>query len=371
METETPKLLPAETQGTTPAASQQTVKEIQAVRDRMLIARGYPRDASQSQARIAQSCKRPSFAEAAIYKVPRSGGTVEGPSIQLALEVARQWGNMDICMGREIPQDDDKKTVIEVSATDTETNFHVSEMLSVKHVRYSKQGGLKPLTNPDDIYLICSARASKRVRECILKVVPRDVTDLAIEQCRQTSASNAGLELRVAGMVAKFAKLGVTESMLTDHLKKPLKDIVAGDLQDLAGIYTDLNEGGNIAEHFGNHTDRSTGEVTVVPEVVAAADIPKVFATIPDSAMGTPPGIAPEVVTDPKSATTGDTTTKTASVEGAVTEKKSSARRPKTMDSTASSVSSATTTPQNSAQEVEATTGADTVDVEAEEVFTV
>lgn len=283
-EQETPKLLPAEVSGNNAVATQQTVKEIQGLRDRMIIARGYPRDAAKSQERIAASCKRPSFAEAAIYKVPRAGGAVEGPSIQMALEVARQWGNMDVCMGREIPTDDEKKSTFEVSATDLETNFHVNEILTVKHVRYSKAKGLQPLTNPDDIYLACSARASKRVRECILKVVPRDVTDLALEQCRQTSASSGGLEQRVRGMVAKFAAVGVTEIMLTDHLRKPLKDVVSSDLMDLAGVYTSINEGASVAEHFGNHTDKETGEVTVItagPEVVLAADIPKSATTDP------------------------------------------------------------------------------------------
>lgn len=272
-ETETPKLLPAETNT---APSQQTVKEIQGLRDRMIIARNMPRDVAKSQERIAASCRRPSFAEKAIYKLPRGSKTIEGPSINLALEIARSYGNMDVCMGREIPTDDDRKTVLEVSATDLETNFHVSEILSVKHVRYTKQDGLKPLDNPDDIYMVTAARASKRVRECILKVVPRDITELAIDQCKQTSSSTAGIEQRVAAMVQKFAALGVNESMLTDLLKKPLKDIIPVDFQNLAAIYTNIaDEGGAITDHFGVNKD--TGEVTAKPgpEVVLVTDVPK------------------------------------------------------------------------------------------------
>ncbi|MCH8828317.1 MAG: type II secretion system F family protein, partial [Planctomycetes bacterium] len=56
--------------------------------------------------RIIASCRRPGFAEVARYSFPRGDATIEGPSIDLAREIARCWGNMR-CGIRIVSQDDE------------------------------------------------------------------------------------------------------------------------------------------------------------------------------------------------------------------------------------------------------------------------
>src|SRR5690554_830452 len=60
----------------------------------LFLARRYPRDEHSAYTKVMKSCKRPGFAENARYSFPRGGQTVSGPSVQMAREIARCWGNI-------------------------------------------------------------------------------------------------------------------------------------------------------------------------------------------------------------------------------------------------------------------------------------
>src|ERR1700749_4984433 len=68
-----------------------------------VIAKKFPRNQHESYMAIIESCKRPFFAEQAMYAYPRGGSLVTGPSIRLAECMAQAWGNLD-CGIREISQ---------------------------------------------------------------------------------------------------------------------------------------------------------------------------------------------------------------------------------------------------------------------------
>ncbi|MDP9135238.1 MAG: hypothetical protein M3N56_10485, partial [Actinomycetota bacterium] len=58
----------------------------------MAIAR--PRDDLRAYQKIIQSAKRPGFAAMSVYRFPRGGSSVSGPSVKLARPLAAMWGNM-------------------------------------------------------------------------------------------------------------------------------------------------------------------------------------------------------------------------------------------------------------------------------------
>ena len=63
------------------------------------MAKNYQRDEALVLTKVLNTCMRPSFAERATYSYTRGKGEKEvlisGPSIKLALELQRCWGNME------------------------------------------------------------------------------------------------------------------------------------------------------------------------------------------------------------------------------------------------------------------------------------
>ena len=70
-------------------------------------------------------------------------------------------------------------------AWDLETNTRQTKVFSVPHIRSTKKGNTVS-EDPRDIYELVANQAARRVRACILGIMPGDVIDSAIAQCEQT-----------------------------------------------------------------------------------------------------------------------------------------------------------------------------------------
>src|SRR5687767_8078344 len=66
------------------------VAEVQAA---VIVAQKVPRDIAAVVAAMRESCDQPGLADRAFYKYPRGGQSVSGPSVHLARELARCFGN--------------------------------------------------------------------------------------------------------------------------------------------------------------------------------------------------------------------------------------------------------------------------------------
>src|SRR5262249_52579489 len=118
------------------ALSAREVGEVQAA---LIIARRFPRDPIRALDRIIQACQRPALAEVGQYEYPRGGQMVTGPSIRLAEEMARYWGNM-ISGVSELSRSNGVSECL-AYAWDLETNFRDEKRFHVRHWRDTKQGG--------------------------------------------------------------------------------------------------------------------------------------------------------------------------------------------------------------------------------------
>lgn len=224
-----------------------TVAEVQAA---IVVAQGCPRNEEQAYHKVMVSCKRRSLAEQSMYAYPRGGQTVSGPSIRLAEVIARHWGNIQYGV-REI-EATDEKTRYEAFCWDVQSNTRVSLSFTQKHVRWSKKKGLTKLTDPRDQYEIVANNAARRLRRCILQVVPAELVDSAVEACHITlkSGSKDPLEDRVKKMVHAFAEIGVTEGMITDRLKHNLKAVTELEVIQLIKIFKSLTDGMSAAQDW-------------------------------------------------------------------------------------------------------------------------
>ncbi len=223
----------------TEVATGRVVQEVQAA---MTVAKRFPRDETAAAERIRKACTRSPLAEQAIYQYPRGGTKVEGPSIRLAEVMAQNWGNLDFGI-TEIEQRDDESDVM-AYCWDLETNTRQTKIFTVPHARHTKQG-VQRLTDPRDVYENVANMGARRMRACILGVIPGDIADLAVEQCAKTMAggSKDPIEDRVRKTVAAFAAYGVTPEMLEARVGYKLEAIDEHGLAGLRRIGLSLKDG--------------------------------------------------------------------------------------------------------------------------------
>lgn len=161
-----------------------TSRQTQEVQGQIIMAKKFPRDEISARNRILTACQRKRLAEQAEYEYPVGREKVTGVSIRLAEVMAQNWGNMDFGF-MELEHKNGESQVM-AYAWDLETNTRQTKVFSVPHSRYSKQYGNTPLKDPRDIYNQIASQAARRVRACILGIIPRDIVDEAVEQCQNT-----------------------------------------------------------------------------------------------------------------------------------------------------------------------------------------
>jgi hypothetical protein len=228
-------------EGTSLMASE-SLKAVAEVQAAMISAKRFPRDRFTAVKNILEDCGRSGLAEGAVYAYPRGGQTVSGPSIRLAEAMARCWGNLD-CGVRELSRTDDK-SVCEAFAWDLETNTRFTRIFEVPHIRYTKSGSYK-LNDPRDIYETIANNGARRLRACILEVIPGDVTENAVLKCKETLTKKGGKPLvdRIQAMIISFSKFGVTQEHIEKRLKHPAAVITEEELFELNSIGASIKGG--------------------------------------------------------------------------------------------------------------------------------
>lgn len=251
----TPPTKNEETNSLIQVSESRAVAEVQAS---YVIAKKFPRNEHQAYMKIIDSCKRPFLAEQAMYAYPRGGSLVTGPSIRLAEVMARSWGNIDFGI-RELSQSNGVSTV-EAYAIDLETNTPSRVIFQVPHVRDTKKGRIK-LTDARDIYEMVANQGSRRLRACILKLMPSDVVEGAVEQVKKTLQSGEiPLSEQIKRMVVAFDELGVKVEHLEKRLGHKLDATIAQEIVTLKGIYKALKDGFSKREDFFDLKDSSVND---------------------------------------------------------------------------------------------------------------
>jgi len=230
-------------------ASVEQARAVAEVQAAMVVARMNPRNELSAYNRIIQACRRKGLAEAATYAYKRGGQIVTGPSIRLAEVLARAWGNMTYGL-RELNRSG-AESEVEAFAWDLETNTRVTRLFRVKHVREKKEVSVE-LNSERDIYELIANMGQRRVRACILELLPGDIVEAAEQECRKTLEAGGGVpfEDRVRSMVVAFNDVGVTEEMIERFLQHPIKAIVPAELVRLQQVYRSIRDGVASREHF-------------------------------------------------------------------------------------------------------------------------
>jgi hypothetical protein len=195
---------------------------------------------------MRESCKMRQLADRAFYRFPRGGQNITGPSVYLARELARCWGNIQYGVAELSRDDEHGQSEMQAYAWDVQTNSRAVAVFIVPHKR-DKKGGPERLIDMRDIYENNANNGARRLRECIFSVLPPWFVEEAKENCSKTiegTDAEKPLQTRIADMISAFAeRTNVDEAALVRKIGRPAAKWTAQDLATLRVI------GGSIARN--------------------------------------------------------------------------------------------------------------------------
>ncbi len=248
---------------TNAVAAAQQQREVAEVQGAIAVAQRFPRD-PVAMSRILNACTRPTLAEHAVYTYARGGQDVSGPSIRLAEAIAQEWGNLQFGI-RELEARAGESTV-EAFAWDVERNVRRVVAFQVAHERHTRQG-VKKLTDPRDIYELVANQGARRMRACVLAVIPGDVVEAAVRQCEVTLKAKVEVtpEL-IASLVEKFKPFGVDKAAIERRIQRSLDAITPAQVVQLGKVFNSLRDGMAQASEFFDIAPAAPAAVASVNE---------------------------------------------------------------------------------------------------------
>ena len=181
-----------------------------------------------------------------MYQFARGGQSVEGPSIRLAEAVAQQWGHLDFGFRVTSQHRDDTNVLVsevEAFAWDLQTNTKRKVQFMVRHWRDTRTGG-QELTAERDVYELIANMAQRRVRACIMGVIPGDIFEDAVETCNETLKADADTSPEAQGkIVAAFEKVGVSRDQIEARIQRKLDAIQPAQVMNLRKILASIKDG--------------------------------------------------------------------------------------------------------------------------------
>lgn len=263
------------------------------------VAKMFPRNIVAAQADMRRACSRFAMADRAFYNFRRGGQNVNGPTVYLARELARCFGNLQWGIV-ELRRDEAGGTSeMQAFAWDVENNSRQSTTFVVPHAR-DVDGEIKPLSTLRDVYENNANQGARRQREMILGLLPQWFVDEAVDLCRAALRKGEGdksLDQRIAAAVEGFGSVfRIDRARLERRVGAPISAWSEQDVADIGIVFRSLERGElTVAEAF------PTASVTVAdlgpapaeqppaaPAASAAAKAPGAAA----AAAGTGPGRA-------------------------------------------------------------------------------
>jgi hypothetical protein len=251
------------------AAAAAAKAEIEA---RIIAARKWRRDVDQFREGILKDCRRPKFADIALYEKPV--GKKQNPqtgeweqafavnfSVRFIEDALQHWTNIHVTA--RIGYEDSDRALLTVQVIDVERNVGYStdamleKIVERRSIPKSRQHrGMRENSYGDMVYLVSAtkdefrnvigAERSKLLRDNGQRLLPRDILDEAREAIEKTLADETAKDPDSAKkkILDRFSQaLGISATMLKEYLDRPLETLTPKDLQDLGVLFNGLKEG--------------------------------------------------------------------------------------------------------------------------------
>lgn len=230
------------------------------VEARFAIARHSPRDEDTARIRILRECDRPRFADVAEYSLPRAGKAITGPTIRFAEALARHFGN--IAIESVVTFENEEQRLVRCTVTDLESNTTYGQDVAIEKTVERKNAkpsddvlGTRVTSQGHSVYVIRASEAdllakhnaqvSRAVRTLILRLVPGDLVDEAIDRARATLRKNDAEDPQAAKrkVIDAFAGIGVMPAQLAEALGHSLDAVQPAELHELRGWFAAVRSG--------------------------------------------------------------------------------------------------------------------------------
>ena len=217
---------------------QRAIAEVQAA---VVVAQQCPRSIPTAVEAMQETTSHIELASRAFFEYRRGTSNITGPSIHLARELARIWGNLDYGI-KELRRDDVKgESEMLAFAWDQQTNTRPSISFIVPHEMDTKQGR-KKLVDLRDVYENNTNQGARRVREMVFAVLPAWFVEDAKRRCLETiaNANTDPMPKQVADALAAFSQMGVSAEQVVAKVGKPQADWTPMDLAQLRVTYDSI-----------------------------------------------------------------------------------------------------------------------------------
>jgi hypothetical protein len=177
--------------------------------------------------------------EAFYYSFPMGGKKVEGPSIGLAMAVARAWGN---CACPVEYYEQGGEWIFNAHFIDLETGFTVSRVFRKK----VGKGLFKKLDDERAEDMTFQAAQSRAIRNVVTAGVPRWLLQQAIDRAKEAvlnGITKEGIAHATEGALKFLAGYGVVPEQVEQVLDKKVDKWDAEDLATLRGMASQLKDG--------------------------------------------------------------------------------------------------------------------------------
>jgi hypothetical protein len=280
----------AEARGVTAASRATQSREVAETQVKFLMAQQFPRDERRAMDGILNAFARPGLAERAQYAYAKGGTDITGLSIHAAQAIAQQWGNLEAGwteVSRGVGADGVPFSEVRAYATDLQTRVPRQIQFIARHWRDTKSGGYA-LKDERDLYELCANMAQRRVRACILSIIPQDVLDAAEEQATATLKTKADTSPEaMAKMLAAFLPFGVRKEHVEALIQRRLDSITPAQVVRLKRIYASLRD--QMSEAGDWFDLGATAEGGAPPPPPAGSSIEKVTRAARKTAAAPPP----------------------------------------------------------------------------------
>lgn len=254
-----------ETQATAMAARAKA--EVEAM---FVMAMQNPRTWPTVWGQLITECQRPSFAEAAMYRLKKGrkknedtnqweDNWIEGLTIGFARTAARMMGNLDI--KEPVTYEDGEKLIVTVTVIDLECNVRqardVTVTKSIERVsgdgrivlgeRRNSYGKTTYIVVPTDeeMEVKVAARVSKMRRTLINDMLPADLKDdcLATIKVTRQKGDKKDPDAAKKKLIAAYAAISITADELAKYLGHPFEQISPDEMEELRGVGAAIKEG--------------------------------------------------------------------------------------------------------------------------------
>jgi hypothetical protein len=211
---------------------------------------------------VAAVLREAEFAgDAFYYSFPMGGKKIEGPSIGLAMAVAREWSN---CAVPVEYYETATEWVFNAHFVDLERGFTVSRVFRKK----KGKGAFKKLEDDRAEDMTFQAAQSRAIRNVVLAGVPRWLTDQAKERAKDAvlkGISKEGLAVATDKALKFLAGYGISEERVIAVLAKPKHAWASEDIASLRGMASQLKDGQTTAEQLFPALAATEAQPTAAP----------------------------------------------------------------------------------------------------------